>query len=136
MDEKIIRSVSLYFYLNLFDPRLAFSASQKTLARFRDLESNSNIDLIKIARKILTHAKGPKVFGPGADAGEFTIPKELNLKAWKSFKQISDSAEFEAVLWSRVLGFSDEDVAAGLDVTEGTIRHRVGRGLRELGQML
>ena len=31
------------------------------------------------------------------------------------------------------LGFSDQEIAAGLGVTAGTVRYRVGRGLRHLG---
>jgi len=37
------------------------------------------------------------------------------------------------VLWSQVLGFSDSDIAVGLSVTEGTIRHRLSRGMRTMG---
>jgi hypothetical protein len=132
MDENIIQSVALFFYLNLFDSRPAFSASQHTLAQWRDLGTNKKSDLIPIAQKMLKKTKAK----PGTGSDDFILPKNLDLAAWMEFKKRSDSAEYETVLWSRILGFSDEDVATGLGVTEGTVRHRVNRGLRDLGRLL
>jgi DNA-binding NarL/FixJ family response regulator len=136
MDEQIIRSVTLYFYLNLFDSRAAFSASQKVLSAYKDLASDNRSDLIPLAQKILGHSRGLKIFSPQGVTGEFSIPKNLNIDAWMDFHKRADSAEYESVLWSQVLGFTDEEVAEGLTVTEGTVRHRVSRGLRELGRRI
>lgn len=136
MDESIIRSVALFFYLNLFDAKQAHSASQRTLASFKDLGSRTNGDLIALAMKVLRHARTLKFFSAGSLSGEFTLPKDLKLDAWTEFKKRSDNAEYETVLWSQVLGFSDSDIAAGLGVTEGTIRHRLSRGMRMLGRFV
>lgn len=136
MDESIIRSATLFFYLNLFDTRASFSASQKAISNWKDLGTVKRADLIPIAHKILSHSRGLKIFSPQGIPGEFVLPKDLNIQTWQEFHKRADSAEFEAVLWSQVLGFSDEEVAEGLGVTEGTVRHRVSRGLRELGRLL
>ena len=136
MDEKIIRSVALFFYLNLFDSRQAFSASQKTLASWKDHGGVNKSTLIPIARKILNRTTSFRGFGPQGPSGDFNPPMELNIQPWREFKKRADSAEFETVLWSQVLGFSDSDVAQGFGVTEGTVRHRVNRGLRALGKLV
>ncbi len=47
-----------------------------------------------------------------------------------------EPSEVEAVLLSKILGFSDNEIAEGLGVTSGTVRYRIGRGLRHLGGYL
>src|SRR4051794_24212754 len=101
MDENIIRSTALFFYLNLFDSKLSFAASQRTLSTWRDLGSNRKADLIPIAQKNLRHIKSIKYFGPQNVEGEFELPKNLKIESWREFKKRADEAEYEAVLWSQ-----------------------------------
>lgn len=136
MDEAIIRALSLYFYLNLFDTKAAFSAAQKALSTWNDLGSNVRSEVIPIATKVLQHSKGTKFFAPASVIGEFKVPNGLHIDQWREFQKRGDTAEIEAVLWSQVLGFTDQEIADGLGITEGTVRHRVSRGLRELGRYL
>jgi hypothetical protein len=136
MDETIIRSTALFFYLNLFDPKLAFAASQRTLSAWRDRGTNRRSDVIPIAQKTLKHLSSLKFFGLENAPGEFELPKNLHLDAWRELKKRVDWAEYDAILWSQVLGFTDEELAEGFGVSPGTIRHRVGRALRELGRLL
>ena len=66
----------------------------------------------------------------------FVLPKGFDMQGWQNFITNSDIQEVEAVLLSRILHLPDEEVAQGLGVTVGTIRYRVGRGLRALGGYL
>lgn len=136
MDEKIIRSIALFFYLNLFDSKLAFAASQRTLSAWRDQGTNKRSDLVPIAQKTLKHLASLKFFGLQNVGGEFELPKNTTLDAWRELKKRVDWAEYDAILWSQVIGFSDDDLGEGFGVSPGTIRHRVGRALRELGRLL
>lgn len=136
MDENIIRSTALFFYLNLFDSKLAFAASQRTLSAWRDLGNGRRSDLISIAHKNLKHIRTFKLFGLEKVPGDFDLPKNLNPAAWMELKKRVESAEYAAVLWSKILKFTDEELADGFGVSPGTIRHRVGRALRELGRLV
>jgi len=136
MDENIIRSTALFFYLNLFDTKLAFAASQRTLSAWRDLGTGRRADLIPVAQKTLKRLSSLKIFGLENVPGEFELPKNVDLAAWKELKKRIDWGEYDAILWSQVLGFSDEELAEGFGVSPGTIRHRVGRAIRELGRLL
>ena len=69
------------------------------------------------------------------ESGSWLIPKDLDMGAWKQFYIQAEPDEMLAVIWSKILKFSDEDIAEGLGVTVGSIRHRVGRGLRLLGEL-
>ena len=136
MDESIIRSTALFFYLNLFDTKLAFAASQRTLSSWRDLGISRRSDLVPIAQKQLKHIRSLKFFGPESVAGDFELPKNVEIAAWKELKKRVEWAEYDAILWSQVLRFTDDELAEGFGVSPGTIRHRVGRALRELGRLL
>jgi hypothetical protein len=136
MDENIIRSTALFFYLNFFDTKLAFAASQRSLSTWRDLGTNRRSDLIPIAQKTLKHLRSLKFFGLESVPGDFELPKNFDISAWKELKKRVEWAEYDAILWSQVLRFSDEELADGFRVSPGTIRHRVGRALRELGRLL
>lgn len=61
------------------------------------------------------------------------VPEALDIGPWKQFQKEADGDELLAVIWSRVLNIPDQDIAAGIGVSVGTVRHRVGRGLRLLG---
>jgi hypothetical protein len=63
----------------------------------------------------------------------FIIPENFDLGVWTSFLATAHPEESEAVLLSHILGFTDVEIATGIGVSEGTVRYRVGRGLRHLG---
>ena len=63
------------------------------------------------------------------------LPQGVELGLWQNFVREANAEEFLALLWSRVLKFSDLDISKGLGVTEGTVRHRVGRALKILGSL-
>ncbi|MCB0419624.1 MAG: hypothetical protein KDD61_01420, partial [Bdellovibrionales bacterium] len=65
----------------------------------------------------------------------FQLPDGVDLGAWRQFAKDADREELLAVIWSKILKLSDEVIAAGIHVTPGTVRHRVGRGLRLLGEL-
>jgi DNA-directed RNA polymerase specialized sigma24 family protein len=57
------------------------------------------------------------------------------LLVWKEFIQKKDVEEHIVVLTLRyLLGFEINVISAGLDVPEGTVLHRIGRGLEDFGQ--
>ena len=77
-----------------------------------------------------------KAWVANAKEAGFILPPELDINVWMSFVGQGEPTEVEAVLLSKILGFSDEDIAEGLGVTAGTVRYRIGRGLRHLGGYL
>ncbi len=66
--------------------------------------------------------------------GGWLLP-DLDLSAWKQFQKESGENELLAVIWSKLLCFSDAAISEGLGVTGGTVRYRVGNGLRALGAL-
>lgn len=137
-DASVVGAVAKYFFLSCLDVQKTFSASLKILS---DLHANNWMDnkhrsewvrALHRGRHRLKVLSNPR-WSEVKDIDGFLIPVDFDLGIWSSFITSAHPEESEAVLLSRVLGFSDAEIATGIGVSEGTIRYRVGRGLRHLG---
>ena len=138
-DAAVTEAVAKYFYFSCLDEQLSFAASLKVLA---ELNSHNRLDAEHRSHWIRTmHKWRPKLQRlrgkvgrvPAAVKAGFQPPEGFDLSIWISFVTATETSEVEALLLSRILLFSDEEIAEGLGVTTGTVRYRVGRGLRHLG---
>ena len=142
--EAQIKSVALFFFFSLLDEKAAFQATTKTLGQsFRrqrrkdDDESDAPSRLVHLTQKNWEKWNNKKKAGQSLityEAGWLLKP-DIDLGPWKEFRKEADPDEFLAVIWSHILKFSDQHISEGLGVTIGTVRHRVGRGLRHLGSL-
>lgn len=138
MDPTVIETVAKYFFFSALDERVSFAASLKVLA---ELKTKNWIDSSHRARWVETLTKWkprlatikPRAWTDTPSDRGFVLPGEVDVSLWASFSTSVEPTEVEAVLLSQVLAFTDEEIATGLGVTIGTVRYRVGRGLRHLG---
>ncbi len=138
MDPSVIDTVAKYFFFTALDERVSFSGSLKVLS---ELKAKNWIDSAHRSRwiEVLTKWRG-RVFQLGprtwtdqhSDKG-FAFPPGLDFSHWIAFQSATDPTEVEAVLLSKILDFTDQEIAEGLGISLGTVRYRVGRGLRHLG---
>lgn len=134
----MVEAVAKFFFFCCLDEQLSFAASLKVLS---DLKARNWLDEDHRARWVQSLRRWrPKLTTlrprPWADAPlhkGFLLPQEFDINLWASFLTAGEPGEVEAVLLSRFLGFTDLELAAGLGVSVGTVRYRVGRGLRHLG---
>jgi hypothetical protein len=66
----------------------------------------------------------------------WSFPEGVNLQAWSKFHRDSSDGEVIAVVLSKILGFTDYEIADGLNTSLGTARYRIGKGMRQLGESL
>ena len=133
--------VAKYFFFHSLDEQISFAASLKTVG---DLRARGRMGDAFRPEWIRTLVKGRASLKglrgrPWPDFSRqpgFLLPDDFDLVAWSHFLSTADASEVDAVLFSKILGFTDEEIAAALDVTLGTVRYRVGRGLRHLGGYL
>lgn len=134
----VIDTVAKYFYFASVDEHLSFTASLKALT---DLKHNDWLSRRHRSRWVqvlskwklkLNSLKG-RAWSENLDDQGFSPPQEVDLQVWANFLQTGEPTEVEAVLFSKILNFSEVEIAEGLGVTTGTVRYRVGRGLRHLG---
>jgi DNA-directed RNA polymerase specialized sigma24 family protein len=132
----VIDTVAKYFYFVSLDEHMSFTASLKALT---DLKHNDWLDRRHRSRWVQVLSKWKLKLGSlkgkawSENSHGFSPPKDFDLQVWAGFLQTGEATEIEAVLFSKILNFSEEEIAEGLGVTTGTVRYRVGRGLRHLG---
>ncbi len=141
METSLIDTVAKYFYFLSLDEQITFAASFRVLGDLKaqgHMESEHRRQWIATLHKYRDKLKKfpRRDWSHSPDEKGFELPKGLDLAAWSNFMMNGDQQEIEAVLLSRILHFSDQDVADGLGVTVGTVRYRVGRGLRAMGGYL
>ena len=141
METSLIDTVAKYFYFLTLDEQLTFAASFRVLGDLKTQGQMSDpfrprwVGVMRRYRGQLGQFVGRDWAHATGEHG-FVLPKGFALTGWSNFLHNGDIHEIESVLFTRILGFSDEDVALGLGVTVGTIRYRTGRGLRSLGGYL
>ncbi len=144
LSEAQIRSVALFYFYVLLDENQALDWTLKSLRQcLKSLGSESESDSRATSLIVHhTHLGWKKIIQNKATLSAsivheaaFVIPPSLDLGVWKQFRKDADGEEFLAVIWSKILGFSDQEIATGLGVSLGTVRYRVGRGLRHLGSL-
>ncbi len=144
LSEAQIRSVCLFYFFVLLDESEALTWTLKTIGKFSKAKTGNQGQEVEWASEMvyLTHEswrqlqkKGYGLGSPVSYEAGFLVPSDVDLGIWKQFRKEAESDEFLAVIWSKILGVSDADMAKGLAITLGTVRHRVGRGLRHLGSL-
>ena len=137
-EHSVAEAVVKYFFFLSLDEQISFAASLKVLGQLKAgnrLDKDHRGHWVQAVHKWKPKLK--KLRGrPWSDSPTvpgFILPTDLEIASWVSFMAATEAEEVEAVLLSRILGFTDSEISQGLNVTEGTVRYRVGRGLRHLG---
>ncbi len=68
----------------------------------------------------------------GIESG-WTLHPDVDIGSWREFLAESDGEVVEAVVFSKILNFKDQPISQGLGITIGTLRYRLGNGIRLLG---
>lgn len=143
LDEAQIKSVALFFFYSFMDERAAFQATLKTIERCRKRIAKGQIQkrmdtlFVESTYEIWSkwsEGKSLANFNSSSEEG-WLVPDEVDLGPWQEFRRSAESDEVLALIWSKIIGIPDVDIAHGLGVSEGTVRHRVGRALRALGHI-
>jgi hypothetical protein len=144
LDEAQIKSVALFFFFACMDERTAFESTTRTIEKCQKRIQRGLMPADDVTAVIVNytfqfwqkweHSPSRAQAAVSHEAG-WILPEKSDFGAWQEFKRSADPDEFLAVVWSKLLKFSDQQIAQGLGVTVGTVRHRVGRGLRHLGQV-
>ena len=150
MTEAQIKSVALFFFFTLLDEDLAERAARLTIENFRvqikkkskngtkGLATDPVVVLIRESRLVFEKISKSENLNRAAinQKAKFLLPPGVSYGAWRQFHKEAPREDLIAIIWSRIVGFDDVKVAQGLGASEGTIRYRVGRGLRQLGHLL
>lgn len=147
MSDDLISKCALFFFLLTLDDSIANEATSKTLKLFkkqiRNIPGASAFNSTNIESLIELCLKEWLVIRPKLRREQIKLisskalkwPEHIDLNPWKEFQKYVPENELIAVIWVHVLGVSEATLARCLNVSEGTVRYRVGRGLSLLGQL-
>lgn len=136
------RAIALFFLFAFMEEKVALQAAHKAVASLKSRTASGakvgRDDLIEVLRKQFDqHRKlAPRNQTSAPPETAWRIPAGLDTVAWSKFQKEAGENEIIAVTLSRILGFTDEDIAGGLGISLGSARYRIGKGMRQLGLIL
>lgn len=139
MNENDIRAIALFFYFALLDDRKAIEAGAEALNLARDRKKREGHLKNSVCLVDATFRIWEKWAAQGVAQrlmslhSAWQLPEGFDLGPWREFHKNATSEELVTLIWSQILGLSEEDIAAGLSLPEGTVRYRLGRALNKLG---
>ncbi len=145
MTESQIKSVALFFYFTLLDDDLAESASRiviaKCRAKFKNNKLTENEQLVILVHQLFavfekTRTENILNKASLSQKANYLMPQGISFGAWRQFHKESSVEDLVSVVLSQILCLEDATIALGLGVTTGSVRYRVGRGLRQLGHLI
>lgn len=140
------RAIGLFFLLGLMEERVALAAAGRAIGRLK-------ADFSEISRRDREHGPVPTIalinacreswklhrkLAPRNQAAEtpravWQVPKNLDIAIWGRYQKDAPDDDVMTLLFSLVLGLRDEEIAEGFQTSVGTIRYRLGKGVRQLG---
>jgi hypothetical protein len=145
LNEAQVRTVALFFSLSLADELSAMQATLSSVNKLnkrveKDLLEEASLDVLLVEttysywQRYHKEQKRKKI----PVLTELTIIESghTNLGPWREFIRNGDPDEYLAILWCEILGMDKKNVAQGLGTTIGTIKHRLSRGLKLLGERI
>ncbi len=145
MTESIaFQKMLLFFYLSSLEEKISvdFTARAVNLYKKKKLtssagSSNDELFLIEVCNQLFTENFQNFALKQITIVNSSIIswPDHLDLTPWCEFQKRSAVNERLAVLWVNVLNVSIESLAHALNLSQGTIRYRLGKGLSLLGQL-
>lgn len=138
-----LRRFALFFFLAFLDERLAAEISDRAAANYK-VRNSKNLDADSPQMRLLTielcrtywesnkRRMSRQEIKPNVDGiGKF--PAKLSLKPWIRFHKQTPDEEILTFLLSEILKFSEIEVSEALKISIGTLRHRISRTVRVLG---
>lgn len=144
MKREQAREIGLFFLLGLMEERVALSAASRAIAQLKagysDL-SRKEQDLVPVDAVIKACRESWKVHRKQIPRNQPTttpetawkIPSGLDISIWARYQKDAPDEDIMALLFSLVLKISDDELAEGFQTSIGTIRYRLGKGVRQLG---
>jgi DNA-directed RNA polymerase specialized sigma24 family protein len=146
ISDELVRRTALFFLFSLMDEKAALLAAQRAVATAKaqqalgaENQSFPRVALIRILRKTFEQQRKqqPRNQPTTPPSEAWVLPSDLaDIKPWQKFQKDAADGEIMAVILSRVLGMTDHEIAEGLNISLGTARYRIGKGMRHLGSCL
>lgn len=136
------REIALFFLLSLLDQKQALQAAHKSIAQLKGMkfegETHSQAAISRVLHKTFESQRKMLSRNRPTEMSETAVrfPAGADFATWQKFHRASNDAEITAVVLTKVIGFSEDAVADGFNISTGTMKYRVAKGMRQLGAVL
>ncbi|CAN5597541.1 hypothetical protein BH10BDE1_BH10BDE1_31680 [soil metagenome] len=146
MKREQARAIGLFFLLGLMEERVALSAAARAIAQLKaDFSEISRKDreqnLVPTDAIIKACHESWKVHRKQIPRNQPSVPPEtawkvpanIDLGTWARYQRDAPDEDVMTLLFSLVLGITDDELSEGFQTSVGTIRYRLGKAVRQLG---
>lgn len=143
-DANVVSKICRFFFLALLDEKAALNSSSRAFAAWKVETSKSRtlsvygpLSLVRLLSRNWTSLKMHNASGQPLVFAEqdWIVPNEVDLGPWMEFRKRGHPDEIFAVLMVYILALPVETVAEALNLSEGTVRYRLNKGMQNLGQI-
>jgi len=138
VNDEQVRWIALFFLYALMDEKIALQSAHKAIASLKAKGYGGDTPaVVRAVKKVWDQQRKSMSKNRLAIAPEsgWVLPDHVDIAPWAKFQKDAADDQVIAVVLSRILGFSDQDIAEGLNVSLGTVRYRIGKGIRQLGSV-
>jgi DNA-directed RNA polymerase specialized sigma24 family protein len=138
MTDEQVRSVALFFLFSSMDEKVAIQSAQKAIAHLKAGDQLTPSAIIRTTKKLYDqYLRSPqRSRATIIPEHAWILPEHVDMTAWAKFQKDAAPEQVVAVIYSKLLGYTDQQVAEGLGLSIGTTRYRVGKGTRQLGSIM
>ena len=157
MFEPYVKSIFLFFYYIFLEEKTASKATRKVLKKQKKLSAISKTtqdqliyskiktdhqeviclliaSCLQVLKKYQKHSFSKNKQNLRSPHKGSFIPS-IDLEPWCDFLRETEDEVVLVVILSKILLFKDEDIARAMKISIGTVKYRLGYGLRCLGNM-
>ena len=138
MSELLTHKFAMFFFWAFLDDKKAIENASSAFEIYKKRIQNNNyqnVECISAIHKIWIKNSSGYVRSKSrinASAG-WKFKKQIDFSPWSIFLKTASPDEIEVVILAQILKFNTEDIAKALQLSEGSIRYRIGKSLRKLG---
>lgn len=144
ISDEQVRWIALFFLFSFMDEKTALHSAHKAIAHLKASrgskpeETVSNVAIIRSLKKTWEQQRKalPRNHVPVMPEHSWILPAQTDVSPWAKFQKDSSPEQLITVILSKVLRFTDHEIAEGLNISLGTARYRIGKGIRQLGSVM
>ena len=139
---EVLHRLSLFFFCAVPDEKIAIQLAKKSWKKYLGIGPSiqgGKIDeykIVQVTEKVYFQWLRSRRFyeSPAQLTPKFWTPF-VDLELWREFLKKANAREALVIIWAMVLKIDHSSIAAALDVTEGTVRFRISKGLKLMSEL-
>lgn len=143
MTEQQSQALLTFFQFAFLNQVLAEEAAQQAYQRIDQLsktksDESFDVQFVKVTNQVYKqfHQASQKGKAGSVQSALSTHSSDLDLSPWRDYFKSASADELTVVVWSLILKLPMKAVSQALDLSPGTLHHRLGRAVRKLSVKL